>query len=74
MHLSHNVFIGFDTCKSLCSFAYWFYLCVFYIAVQRVRKPVEKGLQACDRKKGMFDEAVQTQAKCIIQWVKNMHL
>lgn len=26
------------------------------------------------RKKGIFDEAVQTQTNCIIQEIKNMHL
>lgn len=70
-----------DTCKSLCkAHLHIDFICVLLhcftllAACQKASVKVSNAHAACNRKKGMFDEAVQTQANCIIQWVKNMHL
>lgn len=67
--------------KKPTQFAYWFYLCGFTLlspAYSVSEKLLYKGLMLMHgvafRKKGIFDEAMQTQANCIIQESKNMHL
>lgn len=78
MHIS-SLSPRFDTCKSpQAAHLHIDFICVFVffnIALHRVRRvgqspqKVWAHMQLAHRKKGMFDEAVQTRANCIIQRV-----
>lgn len=86
MHLLHSVFTGFDTCKSLCKKTqpnlHIDFICVvlhcFPLLTVCQKSCYIKAWMLMHgvafRKKGIFDEAMQTQANCIIQESKNMHL
>lgn len=80
MHLSNNVFKGFDTCKSLCkAHLHIDFMCVLLYcftllaACQKASVKISNAHAACDRKRACLIRLCK-QANCIIQWVKNMHL